>query len=98
MSDLEQRIPEPQLMDDEAQAEAYATTDFSEPHQAFVTHFTERFPDFSGGEVMDLGCSARSLGRLRARWNGSQGRCGGGGDVLSSSILAAVADAASSLR
>jgi trans-aconitate methyltransferase len=48
-------------MDDEAQAEAYATTDFSEPHQAFVTHFTERFPDFSGGEVMDLGCGPADI-------------------------------------
>ena len=61
MSDLDERIPEPQLMDDEAQAEAYATTDFAEPHQAFVTHFTERFPDFAGGEVMDLGCGPADI-------------------------------------
>jgi len=54
--ELTSRIPEPELMDDEAQAEAYATTDFSEPHQACVTHFTQRFPGFSGGEVVDLGC------------------------------------------
>ncbi len=61
MSDLDRRIPEPQLMDDEAQAEAYATTDFSEPHQAFVTHFGQRFPEFAGGEVMDLGCGPADI-------------------------------------
>ena len=59
--ELTQRIPEPELMDDEAQAEAYATTDFSEPHQAFVTHFSQRFPHFSGGEVMDLGCGPADI-------------------------------------
>lgn len=59
--ELDQRIPEPELMDDEAQAQAYASTDFSEPHQAFVTLFTERFPDFSGGEVMDLGCGPADI-------------------------------------
>ena len=59
--ELTQRIPEPELMDDEAQAEAYATTDFSEPHQAFVILFTRRFPDFSGGEVMDLGCGPADI-------------------------------------
>ena len=59
--ELNQRIPEPELMDDEAQAEAYASTDFSEPHQAFVTHFARRFPDFSAGEVMDLGCGPADI-------------------------------------
>ena len=51
-----QRIPEPDLMDDPAQALAYAGADFSEPHQAFVAHFRERFPDFQSGSVLDLGC------------------------------------------
>ncbi len=51
-----ERIPEPELMDDPAQARAYAEADFSEPHQAFVEHFRRRFPAFAGGKVVDLGC------------------------------------------
>lgn len=50
------RTPEPDLMDDAAQALAYAEADFSEPHQAFVSHFQQRFPDFRGARVLDLGC------------------------------------------
>ncbi|WP_333839921.1 class I SAM-dependent methyltransferase [Pelomicrobium sp.] len=50
------RVPEPELMDDPAQAQAYAEADFSEPHQAFVEHFRRRFPAFAGGRVVDLGC------------------------------------------
>jgi len=51
-----ERIPEPDLMDDKEQAEAYAAADFSEPHDAFVRGFMERFPDFMEGHVLDLGC------------------------------------------
>lgn len=51
-----QRIPEPELMDDPAQARAYAEADFTAPHEAFVDHFAQRFPEFSGGAVLDLGC------------------------------------------
>lgn len=51
-----QRIPEPELMDDPAQALAYAEADFSEPHDAFVAHFRKRFPEFAAGSVVDLGC------------------------------------------
>jgi SAM-dependent methyltransferase len=50
------RIPEPELMDDLEQARAYADADFSEPHQAFVRYFQERFPEFERGEALDLGC------------------------------------------
>ncbi len=50
------RIPEPELMDDPEQARAYAQADFSEPHEAFVRHFRERFPGFERGHVLDLGC------------------------------------------
>ncbi|MBI4847942.1 MAG: class I SAM-dependent methyltransferase [Nitrospirae bacterium] len=55
------RIPEPDLMDDAEQAKAYADTDFSEPHEAFVKHFTTRFPDFSSGEALDLGCGTADV-------------------------------------
>ena len=49
------RIPEPELMNDEAQAQAYAATDFSEAHDTFVSEFALRFPDFSTGHILDLG-------------------------------------------
>ena len=49
------RIPEPDLMDNAEQAHAYAAADFSEPHEAFVQHFKDLFPDFHEGDVLDLG-------------------------------------------
>ncbi len=49
------RVLEPELMDDPAQAEAYAGADFSKENQGFVDRFREYFPDFSGGRVLDLG-------------------------------------------
>ncbi|MBI5740745.1 MAG: class I SAM-dependent methyltransferase [Nitrospirae bacterium] len=55
------RIPEPDLMDDAEQAEAYAAADFSEPHDAFVSRFRERFPDFSRGDILDLGCGTADV-------------------------------------
>ncbi len=50
------RIPEHELMDDVEHAKAYAEADFSEAHDAFVAHFAKRFPDFTSGRVLDLGC------------------------------------------
>src|SRR5574342_191987 len=50
------RVREPELMDDPAQAEAYAQADFAEVNQGFVDRFREYFPDFSEGRVVDLGC------------------------------------------
>jgi ubiquinone/menaquinone biosynthesis C-methylase UbiE len=55
------RIPETELMNDTAQAQAYAEADFSEPHDAFVAHFSACFPDFSNGEVLDLGCGTADV-------------------------------------
>jgi cyclopropane fatty-acyl-phospholipid synthase-like methyltransferase len=51
-----QRVLEPELMDDPAQAEAYAAADFSAENQGFVDRFREYFPEFSQGRVLDLGC------------------------------------------
>jgi ubiquinone/menaquinone biosynthesis C-methylase UbiE len=52
-----QRIPEPELMNDPAQAAAYAAADFAEPHNMFVKKFREVFPDPEvTGKVLDLGC------------------------------------------
>lgn len=51
-----ERIPEPELMEEEEQARAYAEGDFSAPHSRFVDSFREAFPDFARGFVADLGC------------------------------------------
>ena len=51
------RIPEPELMSDAEQAQAYAAADFSEPHGRFITLLRERLADLpSRGIAVDLGC------------------------------------------
>jgi ubiquinone/menaquinone biosynthesis C-methylase UbiE len=55
------RIPESDLMDSIEQARAYAETDFSEPHDAFVELFRRHFPGFEQGKVLDLGCGAADV-------------------------------------
>lgn len=50
------RIPEPELMDDPKQAEAYARADFEAENQGFIERFKEYFSEFSQGTVLDLGC------------------------------------------
>jgi cyclopropane fatty-acyl-phospholipid synthase-like methyltransferase len=59
--ELATRVPEPELMDSAEQARAYADADFSEPHEAFVIRFRERFPDFAVGLVLDLGCGTADV-------------------------------------
>jgi len=57
-----QRIPEPELMEDEAQARAYARADFEEPHSHFLRLFREHFPDWRArGTVLDLGCGPADI-------------------------------------
>jgi ubiquinone/menaquinone biosynthesis C-methylase UbiE len=51
-----QRVLEPELMDDAAQALAYARADFAEPNGRFVEEFDRRFPGFGAGRIADLGC------------------------------------------
>ena len=52
-----QRIPEPELMDDVTQAEAYAAADFSEAHERILQVFDTCFPGVElCREVLDLGC------------------------------------------
>lgn len=52
-----QRQAEPELMDDAAQARAYAEADFEQPHSAFIAHFQRCFPGTAiTGRVLDLGC------------------------------------------
>jgi trans-aconitate methyltransferase len=56
------RIPEPELMDDPAQAKAYAEADFSEPHSMFVEEFRRVFPDLRvHGHFLDLGCGPADI-------------------------------------
>ena len=51
------RFPEPELMDTEEQARAYAAADFSEAHQSYVTLFDQTFPQRGAkATVLDLGC------------------------------------------
>lgn len=55
------RIPESELMDSPEQAQAYASADFSEPNEAFIAYFREKFPDFKQGSVLDLGCGTADV-------------------------------------
>ena len=56
------RIPEPELMDDEKQAAAYAEADFSEANRLFVRLFQEGFPEvILTGSVLDLGCGPADI-------------------------------------
>ncbi|MBA3562499.1 MAG: methyltransferase domain-containing protein [Gammaproteobacteria bacterium] len=67
-----ERIPEPELMDDEAQARAYAEADFSEPNARFVELFAKLAPDFAG-DVLDLGCGPGDIAlRLARRFPGAR--------------------------
>ncbi len=63
-----ERIPEPELMDDDAQARAYAEADFQTPHSRFIALFRERFPAYRGeGWVLDLGCGPADIALRFAR-------------------------------
>ena len=50
------RVPEPELMEEDEQARAYAEADFEEAHSRFIALFREHFPDLSQGTALDLGC------------------------------------------
>lgn len=57
-----QRIPEPELMDDEAQALAYAEADFEAPHSYFIELFQQTYPALNvNGCVLDLGCGPADI-------------------------------------
>lgn len=56
------RIPEPELMQDPAQAAAYAAADFSESAAIFVQAFRKHFPTVpAGAALLDLGCGPANL-------------------------------------
>src|SRR3569832_2842370 len=57
-----QRIPEPELMDDDAQARAYAEVVYEDAHARFIALLRERFADVViTGTVWDLGCGPADI-------------------------------------
>jgi SAM-dependent methyltransferase len=56
------RRPEPELMDTEVQAEAYAEADFSEPNDLFLRLLVEQNPgSLEGARALDLGCGPADI-------------------------------------
>ena len=72
-----ERICEPELMDDAAQAQAYAAADFAAADAAMVERMIEHFDDGSdtcglGPRIVDLGCGPGNITfRLADRCRGS---------------------------
>ncbi len=56
-----ERVLEPELMEDPAQARAYARADFAEVNQGFVERFRATFPELTHGPVLDLGCGPADI-------------------------------------
>jgi SAM-dependent methyltransferase len=59
MTALTHRIPEPELMDEATQAQAYANADFAAPHERCVDLFAASWPRARGpvaGLALDVGC------------------------------------------
>jgi len=61
------RIPEPELMEDEEQAQAYAEADFSDSNTLFVDLFMQHFPGFEGTLAVDMGCGPADISLRMAR-------------------------------
>jgi len=61
------RIPEPELMEDEEQARAYAEADFSDSNTLFVYLFDQHFPEFKGALAVDMGCGPADISLRMAR-------------------------------
>ncbi len=56
-----ERVLEPELMEDPAQALAYARADFAEVNQGFVDRFRALFPELTRGSILDLGCGPADI-------------------------------------
>lgn len=62
------RVLEPELMEDPAQARAYAGADFSEPHTHIMRVFERKFPGVEiKGDILDLGCGPGDIAFRFAR-------------------------------
>jgi ubiquinone/menaquinone biosynthesis C-methylase UbiE len=61
------RIPEPELMNDPDQAQAYARADFEEPNSRFVRLFQAAFPGLAPATILDLGCGPADIAIRLAR-------------------------------
>jgi len=56
------RIPEPaELMDDPAQARAYAEADFEAPHAAFIDELLKCYPDAQPQHILEPGCGSGDI-------------------------------------
>ncbi len=63
-----ERIPEPELMDEPAQALAYARADFDGPNTTFVEELHARFADLPDrARALDLGCGPADIVARLAR-------------------------------
>lgn len=59
-----QRVLEPELMEDDAQADAYAEADFDAPNAAFIEALERRFPSLPETlRGVDLGCGPADIPR-----------------------------------
>jgi SAM-dependent methyltransferase len=65
-----QRVTEPELMNDPAQAQAYARADFEAAHSRIVEQFGVYFPGAElAGNILDLGCGPGDISfRFAARF------------------------------
>jgi len=73
MCDDMPRQPEPEYMDDDAEAEAYAVSDFSEVNQTFVDRLLELVPTRDALTAVDLGTGPGDIpirvSRARPAWH-----------------------------
>jgi SAM-dependent methyltransferase len=56
-----ERIPEPELMEEHAQARAYSEADFAAPHDDFVDRASCVFARDAQGLILDLGCGPADI-------------------------------------
>lgn len=61
------RVPEPELMEEHAQARAYSEADFAAPHDVFVDRAACIFPQDAQGTILDLGCGPADISVRFAR-------------------------------